>query len=60
MRDNEKVKHPLRPSTGMNGTQFSTLKIAGIYDPEGSEKLNNTEVNYGATFYSCHKFIQNI
>jgi hypothetical protein len=27
---------------------------AFITDPEGPEKYNNTEVKYGATFYSCH------
>jgi hypothetical protein len=31
-------------STGLSGTQFSTLKIAEINDPEGSENHNNTEV----------------
>jgi hypothetical protein len=55
MRDNEQVQHPSRPSssTGLSGTQFSTLNSAGINDPEGPEKYNNTEVKYGATFYSC-------
>jgi hypothetical protein len=38
----------------LSGTQFSTLNSAGINDPEGTEKYNNTEVKYGATFYSCH------
>jgi hypothetical protein len=37
------------PSTGLSGTQFSTLS-ADINDPEGPEKYNNTEVKYGATF----------
>jgi hypothetical protein len=32
----------------LSGTQFSTLKCAGINDPEGPEKYNNTEVKYGA------------
>jgi hypothetical protein len=27
-----------------SGTQFSTLNSAGINDPEGPEKYNNTEV----------------
>jgi hypothetical protein len=31
-------------STGLSGTQFSTLKIAGINDPEGPKKHNNIEV----------------
>jgi hypothetical protein len=35
----------------MSGSQFSTLNSAGINDPEGQEKYNNTEVKYGATFY---------
>jgi hypothetical protein len=32
----------------LSGTQFSTLSSAGINDPEGPEKYNNTEVKYGA------------
>jgi hypothetical protein len=54
MRDNEYVQHPSPPSTGLSGTQFSTLNIAGINVPEVPEKYNNTEVKYGGTFYSCH------
>jgi hypothetical protein len=27
----------------LSGTQFSTLNSAGINDPEGPEKYNNTE-----------------
>jgi hypothetical protein len=50
MRDNEYVQHPSRPLA----PTFSTLNSAGINDPEGPEKYNNTEVKYGATFYSCH------
>jgi hypothetical protein len=38
----------------LSGTQFPTLNNAGINDPEGPEKYNNTEVKYGATFNSCH------
>jgi hypothetical protein len=38
------------PSTGLSGTQFSTLKSAGLNDPEGPEKYNNTELKNGATF----------
>jgi hypothetical protein len=48
---------PHEPRTGLrgtSGTQFSTLNSAGINDPEGSEKYNNIEVKYGATFYGCH------
>jgi hypothetical protein len=41
---------PHAPSTGLSGTEFSTLNIAGINDPEGPEKYNNTEVKYGETF----------
>jgi hypothetical protein len=35
------------PSTGLSGTQFSTIKSVGINDPdpEGPEKYNNTEVH---------------
>jgi hypothetical protein len=43
------------PSTGLSGTQFSTINSAGINNPEGKEKYNNTEVKYWATSYSCHK-----
>jgi hypothetical protein len=28
--------------------------MADIYDPEGPEKYNNTEVKYGVIFYGCH------
>jgi hypothetical protein len=38
------------PSTGLSGTQFSKLKSAGLNDPDGPEKYNNTEVKYEATF----------
>jgi hypothetical protein len=38
----------------LSDTQFSTLNSASINDPEGPEKYNNTEVKYGANFYSCH------
>jgi hypothetical protein len=41
-------------NTGLSGTQFSTLNSAGINDPEGPEKYNNTDVKYGATFNSCN------
>jgi hypothetical protein len=55
MRDNEYVQHPLTPhSTGLSGTQFSTLHSDGINDHEGPEQYNNTKVKYGATFYSGH------
>jgi hypothetical protein len=36
------------PSTGLTSTQFSTLISAGINDPVGPEKYNNTEVNFFA------------
>jgi hypothetical protein len=36
----------------LSGTQFSPLNSAGINDPEGPGTYNNTEVKYGATFYS--------
>jgi hypothetical protein len=32
------------PSTGLSVSQFSALNSAGINDPEGPEKYNNTEV----------------
>jgi hypothetical protein len=38
----------------LSGTQFSTLKSAGINDPAGTEKYNNTEVKYGATAATQH------
>jgi hypothetical protein len=41
----------------LSGTQFSTLNSAGINDPEGPEKYNNTEMKYGVTFYSCHRHL---
>jgi hypothetical protein len=34
----------------LSGTQFSTLKSAGINDPEEPEKYNNIEVKYGGIF----------
>jgi hypothetical protein len=40
---------PKPPNTGLSGTQFSTHNSAGINDPEGPEKYNNTEMKYGAT-----------
>jgi hypothetical protein len=41
---------PHAPSTGLSGTQFSTINSAGINDPEGPEKYYNTEVKYGGNF----------
>jgi hypothetical protein len=38
------MKKSNNPSTGLSGTQFSTLKSAGIDDHGGPEKYNNTEV----------------
>jgi hypothetical protein len=51
MRENEYVQHPSRPKhpQSLSGTQFSTLNIAGINDPEGPEKYHNTEVKYVKT-----------
>jgi hypothetical protein len=34
------------PSTGLSAYKFSTLECAGINDPEGPEKFNNTEVKF--------------
>jgi hypothetical protein len=34
----------------LSGSQFATLNSAGINDPEGPEKYNNTEVKYGQRF----------
>jgi hypothetical protein len=45
---------PHAPSTGLSNTQFSTLKSAGLIDPVGPDKYNNTEVKYKAFFYVCH------
>jgi hypothetical protein len=53
-----KCNIPHAPSTGLSSTQFSTLNSAGINDPEGPEKYNNTEVKYGATFYRYHKALE--
>jgi hypothetical protein len=54
MRNNEKYAISLTPpSTGLSGTQFSTLTIVGINGPERPEKYNNNEVKYGTTFYSA-------
>jgi hypothetical protein len=40
MRDNEYLQHPSRtPSTGLSGTEFSTLNSAGINDPEGQKNI---------------------
>jgi hypothetical protein len=41
------ISYGVPPSTGVSGAQFSKIN-----DPEEPE--NNTEVKYGATFYSCH------
>jgi hypothetical protein len=58
MKENEYVQRPSH-STGLTGTQFSTLYRAGINDPEGPEKYN-TEVKNGATFYSCHSALDTV
>jgi hypothetical protein len=60
MRDNEKVQHPSpppTPSTGLSGTQFSTLNSSSIKDPEGPEKYNNTEVKYGTIFTAARQHL---
>jgi hypothetical protein len=41
----------------LSGTLFSTLNSAGINDPEGSEKYNNTEVKYGAFFTAAKQHL---
>jgi hypothetical protein len=33
----------MSPSTGLSGTQFSTLKSAGINDPEGPENITTLQ-----------------
>jgi hypothetical protein len=54
LRNSGKSATSLSPlSNGLSGTRSSTLKSAGINDPEGSENYNNTELKYGATFYGC-------
>jgi hypothetical protein len=46
MRDNEKVKVkeniPHTSSTGLSGSQFSTLKSAELNDAEGPQNYNNS------------------
>jgi hypothetical protein len=42
MRDKIRATSLTPPSTGLSFTQFSTLNSAGINDPEGPEKYNNT------------------
>jgi hypothetical protein len=49
MRDNEKCYIPNAPSTGLSGTQFSTLNSAGIKVPE---KYDNTEVKDQINIYT--------
>jgi hypothetical protein len=49
-----KCNIPHGPYQDLSGTQFSTLNSSGINDPEEQEKYNNSEVKYGATFYTCH------
>jgi hypothetical protein len=56
-----KVQHPSldRYLIDSIDTQFLSLKSAGINNPEVSEKYNNIEVKYGATFLrlpvaTCH------
>jgi hypothetical protein len=40
---------PYSQNTGLSGTQYATLKSAGLNYPEGLDKYNNTEVKYKAT-----------
>lgn len=54
MKDNKKSATSLTPPSTLSGTQFSTLESAGINDPKGPEKYNNTAVKCGATFYFTH------
>jgi hypothetical protein len=54
MLNNKKFNLLARPLTPACGTQFSTPKSAGLNDPKEPEKYSNTEVVYGAPFYSCH------
>jgi hypothetical protein len=44
----------MRPSTGLSGTQFSTIYSAGRNYIEGPGKCNSTEVKYGASFFGCY------
>jgi hypothetical protein len=44
MRDSKKCNVHHSFSTGLSGTKFSTLKIAGVNDPEGPEKYSDTDV----------------
>jgi hypothetical protein len=54
MKDNEiNATFPMLPSTGLCGTQFTTLKNARINNPEKPEKYNYNEMKYGV-FYGCH------
>jgi hypothetical protein len=39
MRENDSPTPLTLPSTGLSGTRFSTLKSAGINDPEESENI---------------------
>jgi hypothetical protein len=50
MMDNKSATIHTPPSTGLSGTQISTLKNAGLNYLKGPEKYSNTEVNYGAPF----------
>jgi hypothetical protein len=45
------------PSTGLNGTQFSTLDSAGINDPKRPEKYNNTELKYEQLFTAATRHL---
>jgi hypothetical protein len=43
MKDNEKLT---TPSTGLSGSQFTTLINAGINDPKGPDNITTNEVKY--------------
>jgi hypothetical protein len=38
----------------LSNTQFSTLEVPEINDFEKPEECYTTDMNYGATFKSCH------
>jgi hypothetical protein len=52
-----KCNIPHAPSTGLSGTQLSTLNIVGINYPEGPEKYINTDVKYGPTFTAAKQHL---
>jgi hypothetical protein len=54
------INIPHTPSTGLNGTRFSTLNSAGINDPEGPEAMNKKRINFNnVTFqYKILKYLK--